>query len=179
MKELTRLYRKISIVLFFILALFLKILSMLGEKERIGYLKSFYLNADKTLEINSIEIEDINKYKIEDNSLENYILTNKSINKYSYSSKLEFYSKIFRSSALYEVYIDTNKVLGDNHFIKEINMESQGKPRINLVSSKIIDFEKIDNISYSLSIKKSSSYIMFYITLFIAIIIYLLILYFR
>ncbi len=174
MKELTRLYRKISIVLFFILALFLKILSMLGEKERIGY-----LNADKTLEINSIEIEDINKYKIEDNSLENYILTNKSINKYSYSSKLEFYSKIFRSSALYEVYIDTNKVLGDNHFIKEINMESQGKPRINLVSSKIIDFEKIDNISYSLSIKKSSSYIMFYITLFIAIIIYLLILYFR
>ncbi len=87
------------------------------------------------------------------NSISSYILTNESIKKYSYHYRVKYYDKVFRSSDIYGVYIDTNKIMTENNFIKEMKMEGNGSPFGNLVLDKIIDFEKIDNVSYKLLLK--------------------------
>ena len=101
-------------------------LSALGSVNRIGYLSDFQLNKE---------------------------LSKK--NEYHYSFRIKYHSKIFRNSDVYGVYVDTNKIIKENNFIKEIKMEKGGSPFGNLVTPKKIDFEKIDNINYILKIKFS------------------------
>ncbi|AEM23460.1 hypothetical protein Bint_2866 [Brachyspira intermedia PWS/A] len=117
-------------------------LSALGSVNRIGYLSDFQLNKE---------------------------LSKK--NEYHYSFRIKYHSKIFRNSDVYGVYVDTNKIIKENNFIKEIKMEKGGSPFGNLVTPKKIDFEKIDNINYILKIK-FSVYLIFGIILLIFFILY-------
>ena len=135
------------------------ILSILGKKERIGYLSDFKINVDKTFILNNFSnIEEIKESfrinnELDYNAVSSYILTNESIVQYSYDFRISYYNKVFRNSDIYGVYIDTNKIMTENNFIKEMKMEGNGSPFGNFVSDKIIDFEKIDNVSYKLLLK--------------------------
>lgn len=84
---------------------------------------------------------------------------------YNYHFRLKYYSKIFRNSDIYKVYFDTNEIIQNNNFIKDIKIDKPGSPFGTLVSSKQLKYdEKIDNINYSLRIKP-----IFYIILFVLI----------
>lgn len=153
--------KKLKIYLIFIIIAFISIttLVLLGKKERVGYLSDFNLNIDKTLELNDFNINETKNLfiindELDNNALTNYIFTNEAIKTYSYGFRIRYYSKIFRNSDLYGVYLDTNRILKDNSFIEEIKMnDDKGTPFGNIVSSKKIDFEKIDNVSYTLKLK--------------------------
>lgn len=121
-----KLFLTIYIVLLFVSIASLIILSFLGSKERICYLSEFKINANKTLELsglNHIKYTYIINDEIDEEGLRNYILTNESIKKYSYHYRVKYYDKVFRSSDIYGVYIDTNEIIMENNFIKEIKME--------------------------------------------------------
>ncbi|MCZ9977008.1 hypothetical protein [Brachyspira hyodysenteriae] len=50
---------------------------------------------------------------------------------------------------------DTNKNFSINsNFIKKIKMQKNGSPHRELVSDKILNGEKIDNVSYTLKVRK-------------------------
>ena len=155
-----KLFLGIYVLLVIIIFISIIVLSILGKKERVGYLSEFNINVDKTLELNNynkIKIEETKDLFTIDNELNhdaitNYILTNEAITTYSYDFRIKYYSKIFRNSDIYGVYLDTNKVIEDNNFIKNISIGG-GSPFGNLTSNKIIDFENIDNINYILKLK--------------------------
>lgn len=151
------LFFKIYIAFVVIFAVSIIVLSFLGNKERIGYLSEFKINITETLELNNLNIEEINQLFTVNNNLDeaaitNYVLTNNSIMNYSYNFRIKYYDKVFRNSDIYGVYLDTNKVIEDNNFIKNISIGG-GSPFGNLTSNKIIDFENIDNINYILKLK--------------------------
>ncbi|WP_304333327.1 hypothetical protein [Brachyspira innocens] len=137
------------------------ILSILGKKNRVGYLGEFKFDEyhiENTLQLNGFDIDETKKLFTIDNILDNdaltnYIFTNEAITNYSYGFRLKYYDKVFRNSDIYGVYIDTNKLINDNNFIKSIKTDGNGSPFGNLISYKIIDFEKIDNVNYTLAIK--------------------------
>ena len=147
-------------------------LSILGKKARVGYLGDFKFDEyhiNHTLELNGLtDIEDnyIIDGKLDEESLKNFIFTNDAITNYSYGFRLQYYNKVFRNSDIYEVYIDTNKILQDNPFIKKVIMDGNGSPFGGLISSKVIE-EKIDNVNYILKLKTNLFFIVFYIFLFI------------
>ncbi|PPS21854.1 hypothetical protein DJ52_08305, partial [Brachyspira murdochii] len=124
------------------------------------------------MEINGLESIIDNFYKddkLNKEAVINYIYTNKSITDYSYGVRVKYYDKIFRNNDLYGVYIDSNKVIHDNNFIKKIEFDGAGSPFGNLISSKVIDeTEKIDNINYILKVKK-----IFHVNIFIFLLLYL------
>ena len=169
---------KISIIIAYVLILSIIILSLLGLKERVGYLSEFRLNIDKTLEINGLDIEETKKLfeindKLDVSSITNYIFTNNSITNYSYDFRIKYYSKVFRNSDIYRVYPNIDNILSNNGFIKEINIGESGSPFGNFISTKIIDTEKIDNVVYMLKIKKRLFFIISIIfMIFIMFIIY-------
>ena len=151
------LFFKIYIAFVVIFAVSIIVLSFLGKKERVGYLSDFKLNIDKTLEINGLDINEIKQLftideKLDEVSITNYIITNTTITNYNYYFRIKYYDKVFRNSDIYGVYLDTNKVIEDNNFIKNISIGG-GSPFGNLTSNKIIDFENIDNINYILKLK--------------------------
>ena len=137
------------------------ILAILGSKSRIGYLGDFKFDGShiiRTLELNGlthIKENYIIDGKLDEESIKNFIFTNESITQYSYGCRVKYYDKVFRNSDIYGVYVDTNKAIQDNDFIKEINISNNGSPFGSLISTKIIDFEKIDNINYVLSLKNN------------------------
>ena len=151
--------------------------SILGNKTRIGYLGEFKFDEthiNKTLELNGFDIEETKKLFTIDNilnndALTNYIFTNEAITNYSYGFRIKYYSKVFRNSDIYGVYIDTNKIINDNNFIKSIKLDGNGSPYGNLVSAKIIDFEKIDNVSYRLRLKLNFVVFIIFIFMFFSI----------
>ncbi|MEI0610700.1 hypothetical protein [Brachyspira pilosicoli] len=152
-----KLFLTIYVLFVIVLAVSIIVLSFLGKKERVGYLSDLKLNIDRTLEINGLDINEVKQLfninnKLGDNDITNYVFTNTSITNYNYNFRIKYYDKIFRNSDIYGVYLDTNKVIKDNNFIKNINI-SGGSPFGNLVSTKVIDFEKIDNINYILKLK--------------------------
>ena len=111
-----------------ILALILMIFSILGNKTRIGYLSEFNF---------------INESVSDDN-----------ITNYNYNFRIKYYSKVFRNSDIYGVYIDTSKVLQNNNFIKEIKITEKGSPFGTLISHQKLDYnQKIENINYILKLK--------------------------
>ena len=72
----------------------------------------------------------------------------------TYSFRISYYDNIFRNSDIYNVYLDIEKTIKDNNFIKEIKMEKDGSPFGTLITTKAIDTnKKIDNIQYTLKIK--------------------------
>lgn len=149
---------KISVVVASILILAIITLMLLGKKERVGYLSEFKLNIDKTLEINRLDINKTKQLftidnKLDNTAITNYIFTNASITNYSYDFRIKYYSKVFRNSDIYSVYPKIDSILNDNSFIKEIKMDEEGSPFGDLISTKTIDTEKIDNISYILKFK--------------------------
>ncbi|MBW5396384.1 hypothetical protein E6A48_01395, partial [Brachyspira pilosicoli] len=77
-----KLFFTIYITFFIIIFISMTVLSILGKKERIGYLSEFKINTDKTLELNNFtNINEISELFMVDNELDydaitNYILTN-------------------------------------------------------------------------------------------------------
>ena len=155
-----KLFLKIGIALIGIYIIFLISFSILGRITRVGYLSEFKFDENhinKTLELNGFNVDETRKLFIvnsilDNDALTNYIFTNKSITNYSYGCRIKYYSKIFGNSDIYGVYIDINKAIEDNNFIKEINMNAGGSPFGYIISTKKIDSEKID-VDYILKIK--------------------------
>ena len=143
-------FLKIYIVFIIILAISIIILYVLGKKERIGYLSDFEINVDKTLEINGLDSEKTKKLfiiedKLDETFINNFLFTNISITNYSYNFRIKYYNKVFRNSDIYGVYPNINQILENNNYIKKIEMNENGGPFGNLISSKVIDAEKIDS----------------------------------
>ena len=154
------LFLKIYVLFVVILIVSIIVLSLLAKKERVGYLSDFKLNIDKTLEINGLDVNEIKQLFTIDNELDktsfiNFAFTNRSITNYIYNFRIKYYSKIFRNSDIYNVYINIGTTINDNPFIKQIKISELGSPFGNIISSKIIEEGKIDNIIYRLSIKKN------------------------
>ncbi|WP_181292032.1 hypothetical protein, partial [Brachyspira hampsonii] len=103
---------------------------------------------------------------LDNDALTNYIFTNKAITNYSYGFKIGYYSKIFKHSDLYGVYPNTNKIITDNNFIKEIKMNEGGSPFGYLISEKkLLYYDKIDNVNYILKLKYNLLLVFFIFTL--------------
>ena len=71
---------------------------------------------------------------------------------YSYNFRVNYYSKIFRNSDIYKVYIDTNKIIKENNYIKKIIMNKTGSP-FGVLESNIKIEKNIDGIVYTLKPK--------------------------
>lgn len=141
---------KIYLILLLIIVVVIVTFSLLGNKERIGYF-NISKNINKTLEINNLSY--IRNHITNDNDLVSFVNTNSSINKYVYSFKIHYYDKVFKNSDIYEVYINTNDAINNNKFITKFEIGEKGSPFGILISDKIIDDDKIDNIKYNLKIK--------------------------
>lgn len=168
-----KLFLRIYISLLVIIVLVFTSLSILGKKSRVGYLGEFkfdeyYIN--KTLELNGLSDVKQNYIidgKLDEESVKQFIFTNTSITNYSYGFRIKYYDKVFRNSDIYGVYLDTNKIIQDNNFIKEIKTGRNGSPFGDLISYKIIDFDKIDNVNYKLSFKQEIITILFLYIIFV------------
>ena len=88
-------------------------------------------------------------------------------NIFQYNMRIKYYDNIFRNSDIYGVYIDANEIINNNKFVKKIDMQNGGSPFGSLISDKIINNKKIDNISYKLKLKKM--FILYIIIFHIAI----------
>ena len=148
---------KICFIIIAVLIVSMIVLSLLGRRERFGYLSEFNINVYKTLELNYItnneEMKNLFYNRFNDSSITNYVLTNESITNYSYDFRIKYYDKIFRNSDIYGVYPNLNNL---PEYIKIANMsDNTGTPFGNLISTKILDIEKIDNINYVLKLKNN------------------------
>ena len=125
------LFLKIYILFLIITIITLIILQILGSKNRIGYLTDFSLVVDKTMKLNNSE----------------------NITNYVYHFRIRYYDKVFRHNDIYGVYPDLSNL---PVFVKEIKMDYDGSPfGIFISDKKIIEEDKIDNINYTLKIKKN------------------------
>ena len=125
------LFLKIYILFLIITIITLIILQILGSKNRIGYLTDFSLVVDKTMKLNNSE----------------------NITNYVYHFRIRYYDKVFRHNDIYGVYPDLSNL---PDFVKEIKMDYVGSPfGIFISDKKIIEEDKVDNINYTLKIKKN------------------------
>ena len=139
------LFLKIYILFLIITIITLIILQILGSKNRIGYLTDFSLVVDKTMKLNNSE----------------------NITNYVYHFRIRYYDKVFRHNDIYGVYPDLSNL---PVFVKEIKMDYDGSPfGIFISDKKIIEEDKIDNINYTLKIKKSIINIVIFLYLSILI----------
>ena len=116
-------FNKILLIISCVVVVLIVVLAILGSFSRKGYLSEFKLLSSKN-------------------------------GNYTYTFRIKYYSKIFKNSDIYGVYIDIDKLIKDNNFIKSIKMnDNKGTPFGELISSKRIDFDKIDNVNYNLKIK--------------------------
>lgn len=151
---------KIYTLLLLICSITLITFHILGIKTRTGYLSEFNLDIDKTLKINNLDTSNTKNLFIIDNELDqqqinNYIYTNNSITNYIYNFNIKYHTKVFRHSDIYYVYPNTNKVIQDNDYIKNIDMPIPGHSG-SLTSIKKLDANgKIDNINYYLKLKEN------------------------
>lgn len=173
-----KLFNKILLSISIIFIMVILILFVLGSFNRIGYLSEFKINIDNTLKLNGFNVESVKESFTIDNvldkiSITNYLVTNISITNYSYDFRIKYYSKIFRNSDIYGVYADTNKIIQDNNFIKEIKFDYKGSPFGVLISDRLIE-NNINNIQYSLKIKFSFYIIVLLIFIVLSFFIYIL-----
>ncbi len=162
--------KKILFIYLVIYISFFISLFLLGKVSRVGYLSDISINIDDTLKLNSIE-NTKKLFFMDDNfSLTNYIFTNNNISKYIYNFRISYYSKVFRNSDIYGVYLNTNSL---PNYITEIKFQEKGSPFGILSSDKIIE-ENINNIQYSLRIKYSFYIIILLVFIFFSIFVYLL-----
>lgn len=82
---------------------------------------------------------------------------------YIYDFRIRYYDKVFRNSDIYGVYLITNSL---PEYIKEIKMNELGSPFGIIISDKIIEEEKIDNIKYILRLKIILVFILLAIVLY-------------
>ena len=126
------LFLKIYIPFVIITIITLIVLQILGSKKRVGYLTDFSLVVDKTMKLNNSE----------------------NITNYVYHFRIRYYDKVFRHNDIYGVYPDLSNL---PDFVKEIKMDYVGSPfGIFISDKKIIEEDKIDNINYTLKIKKNA-----------------------
>ncbi|WP_304354067.1 hypothetical protein [Brachyspira innocens] len=71
-----------------------------------------------------------------------YLNEIKLIKKNTYHFRINYYDKIFRNSDIYNVYLDTQRTINDNSFIKNIKMEKDGSPFGTLTTTKAINTKK-------------------------------------
>ncbi|WP_288694860.1 hypothetical protein [uncultured Brachyspira sp.] len=162
----------ITIYSIFVIIVFISVLllNILGKKERIGYLSEFKLNIDETLQINGLDIEETKKLfdlndKLDVSSITNYIFTNSAITNYSYDFRIKYYSKVFRNSDIYGVYINLDNILNNNDFVKKIKIGEYGSPFGNLESTKNIENQEINNVIYTLKIKPLINVLLIFLVL--------------
>ena len=173
-----KLFFKIYIPLVIITIIFFIALSVLGNKTRVGYLQPIFFthNVEETLRLNNLENIKTNfivDKEFDEEKWTNYLITNETINIYSYGIKMGYYNKVFRHSDIYDVYPDLS---GLPDYITEAEMWGEGNPFGYLTSAKIITEEKIENINYTLKVKKNI--INIFVFLYSAILIIYLINYF-
>lgn len=84
--------------------------------------------------------------------LSDFEIIERSKSNYIYNFRIRYYDKVFRNSDIYGVYLITNSL---PEYIKEIKMKELGSPFGIIISYKIIEEEKIDNIKYILRLKNS------------------------
>ena len=168
-----KLFFTIYITFFIIIFISMTVLSILGKKERIGYLSEFKINTDKTLELNNFtNINEISELFMVDNELDydaitNYILTNEYITNYVYDFRIKYYDKVFRNSDIYGVYPNLNNL---PEYIQSAKMrDNVGTPFGSLISTKIINLNEIYDINYFLKIK--GKIIFYLINIFLSFII--------
>ena len=159
-----KLFLKIYILFVIIISVALIILQILGSKKRVGYLTDFKLNVYKTLELNNLE--NINN-ELDEEGLKNFILNNENITNYIYQFRIRYYDKIFRNSDIYGVYPDLSNL---PNYIESAQMREKGSPFGDLISNKIIEEDKIDNINYILKIKPKIPILLYFILALILII---------
>lgn len=139
------LFLKIYILFLIITIITLIVLQILGSKNRIGYLTDFSLVVDKTMKLKNSE----------------------NITNYVYHFRIRYYDKVFRHNDIYGVYPDLSNL---PDFVKEIKMDYEGSPfGIFISDKKITEEDKIDNINYTLKIKKSIINIVIFLYLSILI----------
>lgn len=170
MKSKKILIIKISVIIISLLILSIITLSLLAKKERIGYLSEFKLNIDETLQINGLDINETKQlFTIDNNlyetSITNYIFTNSAITNYSYDFRIKYYSKVFRNSDIYGVYINLDNILNNNDFVKKIKIGEYGSPFGNLESTKNIENQEINNVIYTLKIKPLINVLLIFLVL--------------
>ena len=151
---------KINMFIIFIVLSAFFILFILGRIERIGYLSSISLNVEETLKNNSLYTNDL-----EINDIKGYILTNDMLTNYVYNFRISYYSKIFRNSDIYGVYLNTNSL---PNYITEIKFQKKGSP-FGIITSDREILENIDNVKYNLKLKFSILIIIFLFIIFIFI----------
>lgn len=140
--------KKITLIIIAVVIVLIILFSFLGKKDRVGYLSEFKINIDDTLELNGLDIEETKQlftidYKLDGTSINNFILTNRSITNYVYDFRIKYYSKIFRNSDIYEVYPYLNNL---PNYIKSAKMNDRfGTPFGSLISMKGLKYyDKID-----------------------------------
>ena len=122
---------KIYILFLIITIITLIILQILGSKNRVGYLTNFSLVVDKTMKLKNSE----------------------NITNYVYHFRIRYYDKVFRHNDIYGVYPDLSNL---PDYMENAEMEEGGSPYGNFISyKKIIEEDKVDNINYTLKIKKN------------------------
>ena len=142
------LFLKIYIPFVIITIIALIVLQILGSKKRVGYLTDFNLNIERML--NLYDLENINN-ELDEEDLKNFILNNENITNYIYQFRIRYYDKVFRNSDIYGVYPDLSNL---PDYMKNAEMDEGGSPYGNFISDKkIIEEEKIDNVSYILKVK--------------------------
>ena len=159
-----KLFLKIYISFVIIISIALIVLQILGSKKRVGYLTDFKLNVYKTLELNNLE--NINN-ELDEEGLKNFILNNENITNYIYQFRIRYYDKVFRNSDIYGVYPDLSNL---PNYIESAQMREKGSPFGDLISNKIIEEDKIDNINYILKIKPKIPILLYFILALILII---------
>ena len=166
-----KLFLKIYIPFVIIISIALIVLQILGSKKRIGYLTDFNLNIKRTLKLNNLE-NIMTNYIIDDEldeeGIENYILTNENITNYVHQFRIRYYDKIFRNNDIYGVYPDLSNL---PDYMENAEMDGNGSPYGNFISDKkTIEEDKIDNINYILKIKINIIRYVIYLILILLII---------
>ena len=115
---------KILLVISFALVIIILLLAILGSVNRIGYLSELKLNKDLSKR-----------------------------NAYNYNFRIKYYSSIFRNSDIYGGYIDINKVLRENNYIKDIKVDKEGSPFGTFTYSKELKYDDKIYINYKLKLK--------------------------
>ena len=172
--KIKNLFLKIYIPFVILTIIALMVLQNLGSKKRIGYLADFHLNIERTLELNNLE--DIKKDfsingELDEEGIKNYLLTNENITSYVHQFRIRYFDKVFRNNDIYGVYPDLS---GLPDYMENAEMERVGSPYGNFIfDKKMVEIEKIDNISYILKLKYNQFFI--YLILLIVIVLYCLI----
>ena len=130
--KIKNLFLKIYIPFVILTITALIVLQNLGSKNRVGYLTDFSLVVDKTMKLKNSE----------------------NITNYVYHFRIRYYDKVFRNNDIYGVYPDLSNL---PDYMENAEMEEGGSPYGNFISDKkIIEEDKVDNINYTLKIKKNA-----------------------